>query len=348
MSEHRKPAAFRIEPERPNAETKVAPKRAPVSRPATQIIEQPDPFELELPPENLPVLVTKPKRGWSVGSVFTAAFGVLVSLALGLWVDGLIRDLLARSEWLGYAAIAAAVAAVLALVIIAAREIAGLARLNAASRFRDRAALIIDRNDTASARTLVGELDTLLASVPETARGRAHLKDSHGEIVDGSDLIKLAETGLLAPLDAKARTMILDSAKRVSIVTAVSPRALIDVGYVIYESARLIRRLAELYGGRPGTLGMWKLGRRVIAHLAVTGSIAVGDSLVQQLVGHGVAAKLSARLGEGVINGLMTARIGIAAMDLVRPLPFNAVKRPGIGDFMSEIARLPNGKAAAE
>ena len=348
MSEHRKPAAFRIEPERPNVETKVAPKRAPVARPAAQIIEQPDPFELELPPENLPVLVAKPKRVWSVGSVFTAAFGILVSLAFGLWVDGLIRDLLARSEWLGYAAIAAAVAAVLALVIIAAREIAGLARLNAASRFRDRAALIIDRNDTASARTLVGELDTLLASVPETARGRAHLKDSHGEIVDGSDLIKLAETGLLAPLDAMARTMILDSAKRVSVVTAVSPRALIDVGYVIYESARLIRRLAELYGGKPGTLGMWKLGRRVIAHLAVTGSIAVGDSLVQQLVGHGLAAKLSARLGEGVINGLMTARVGIAAMDLVRPLPFNAVKRPGIGDFLSEIARLPNGKAAAE
>ena len=93
---------------------------------------------------------------------------------------------------------------------------------------------------------------------------------------------------------------------------------------------------------------MWKLGRRVIAHLAVTGSIAVGDSLVQQLVGHGLAAKLSARLGEGVINGLMTARVGIAAMDLVRPLPFNAVKRPGIGDFLSEIAKLPNAKSGSE
>ena len=348
MSEHRKPAAFRIETEQPIAETKTALKRTPVAKSATEIIEQPDPFELELPPENLPVLVPKPKRGWSVGSVLTAALGVLVSLALGLWVDGLIRDLLARSEWLGYAAIAAATAAVVALLVIAVRELGGLARLNAASRFRDRAAAIIDRNDAASARVLVGELDTLLATVPQTARGRAHLKDTHGEIVDGSDLIKLAETGLLAPLDAMARTMILDSAKRVSVVTAVSPRALIDVAYVVYESARLIRRLAELYGGKPGTLGMWKLGRRVIAHLAVTGSIAVGDSLVQQLVGHGLAAKLSARLGEGVINGLMTARVGIAAMDLVRPLPFNAVKRPGIGDFLSEIAKLPNAKSGSE
>ena len=48
---------------------------------------------------------------------------------------------------------------------------------------------------------------------------------------------------------------------------------------------------------------------------------------------------------EGVINGLMTARIGIAAMDLCRPLPFRAVKRPGIGDFMSDLTPdLTGGK----
>ena len=88
--------------------------------------------------------------------------------------------------------------------------------------------------------------------------------------------------------------------------------------------ARLIRRLSELYGGRPGTLGFIRLARDVLAHLAVTGTIAIGDSFVQQLVGHGLAARASARLGEGVVNGLMTARIGIAAMDVVRPCRFSA------------------------
>ena len=135
----------------------------------------------------------------------------------------------------------------------------------------------------------------------------------------------------MAPLDREARALILGAAKRVSIVTAVSPRALVDLGYVVYESSRLVRGMAELYGGRPGKIGMLRLMRDVIAHLAVTGSIAMGDSLVQQVLGHGIASKLSARLGEGVINGLMTARIGIAAMDLCRPMPFRALKRPGIG-----------------
>ena len=85
---------------------------------------------------------------------------------------------------------------------------------------------------------------------------------------------------------------------------------------------------------------MIRLFRNVITQLAVTGAVAAGDSLFQQVGGHGVAAKLSARLGEGVINGLMTARIGISAMDLCRPMPFSALKRPGIGDFMADITKF--------
>lgn len=345
MSEYRKPAAFKLQPDAiektTNREAKPAQhRRSPQARPLAEIIEGPDAFAdtdlVEMPAAP----ISDQSRSWTAGKIFGTAASLLISLAIGLWIDALVRDLFNRSDWLGYTAIGLVAIAILALLIIVTREMAGLSRLNAASRLRDKATAIIASNDMNAARILVLELDTLFASVPQTARGRAHLKETHGEIVDGADLVRLAETGLLAPLDQMARTMVLNSAKRVSVVTAVSPRALVDVGYVIYESSRLIRRLAELYGGKPGTLGLFRLARRVIAHLAVTGSIAVGDSLIQQLVGHGVAAKLSARLGEGVINGLMTARVGIAAMDIVRPLPFDAVKRPGIGDFMSELTRL--------
>ncbi|MBZ0215233.1 MAG: DUF697 domain-containing protein, partial [Fimbriimonadaceae bacterium] len=64
----------------------------------------------------------------------------------------------------------------------------------------------------------------------------------------------------------------------------------------------------------------------------------VGDGLLQQVFGHGVAAKLSARLGSGVLNGLFTARIGLAALAISRPLPFQTLAPPTIKALMSEVA----------
>ena len=73
--------------------------------------------------------------------------------------------------------------------------------------------------------------------------------------------------------------------------------------------------------------------------LAVTGGLAAGDSLIQQMFGHGIATKLSAKLGEGVLNGLLTARLGLAAMDVTRPLPFAALPRPAIGTVAGDLLK---------
>jgi putative membrane protein len=151
-------------------------------------------------------------------------------------------------------------------------------------------------------------------------------------IVDGRDLIDIAERALLKPLDAKAQNEIAAAAKRVSLVTALSPRAILDMLFVIAQVARLSRRIAEIYGGRPGFLGFFRLLRSIGAHLAITGGMAVGDTLIQQLVGHGIASRISSRLGEGVLNGLLTARVGVSALSVCRPAPFHVAKPPGVGD----------------
>ena len=344
MSEIRKPVAIRLEPQVPAQTTKSATQTGKQARPPrasspVELIAEPDVFAVEM--ETLtPPQIEQGKARWSFGTVFFSAATLLLSLAVGLWVDLLIRDLFSRADWLGWLATAAAALALVALVVTAGRELIGLRTLKTVEAMRSAGAEAIRLNNSDMAKSVTQNLDALLKANSATARGRALLSAQRDEIMDGRDRVRLAEQALLKPLDEAARTIILESSKRVSIVTAVSPRALVDLAYVVYESARLIRRLAELYGGRPGSLGMFKLSRAVISHLAVTGSIAVGDSLVQQLVGHGVAARLSARLGEGVINGLMTARIGISAMDLVRPLPFDAEKRPGISDFISDLTNL--------
>ena len=108
---------------------------------------------------------------------------------------------------------------------------------------------------------------------------------------------------------------------------------------VLLNALNLVRRLAALYGGRPGALGLIKLFRQVMSHLAVTGGVSVTDSLIQQVVGHGIAARLSARFGEGLVNGLLTARLGLLAIDLTRPMPFAALSRPALNDLAAPLLR---------
>ena len=186
---------------------------------------------------------------------------------------------------------------------------------------------------------MVRDLVKLAHDNPHLARARAALRSHGSDIIDGADMVRLAERELMTPLDQEARRLVSAAAQRVSIVTAVSPRAVVDVLFVFAAAVRLVRQLARLYGARPGTLGMIRLMRHIIAHLAITGGMAASDTLIQQVLGHGIAAKLSQRLGEGVLNGLLTARLGLAAIDVTRPLPFTALPRPALGDLAKDLLR---------
>jgi len=279
-----------------------------------------------------------PRIRWT--RLLVAGLGGLIALAIGLAIDTLIRDLFARNDALGWFAVALAAIAGIAVLAIAIREIAGLLRIRAITVLHASAVEAVTTDDRNKARRVARDLSGLYDRRPEMARGRAALAGHMGEIIDGRDLIGLAETELMLPLDDAARRLVLSAAKRVALVTTVSPRALVDVLFVALQILRLIRQLAMLYAGRPGTLGFLRLTRAAITHLAVTGGIAAGDSLVQQILGHGLAARLSARLGEGVINGLLTARVGIAAIEVCRPLPFVNGKPPRLADVMAELRRL--------
>ena len=309
---------------------------------AVQVTEEP--FDAIEAADGIVVPMGEKRRAPWLGILLSALSGLLL-LGLGLAVENLVVDLYRVAPWLGWVALALAVLAVLAFLAIIGREVSGIWREQKIEKLREAAVDALAVKDHKAAKGIVFDVISLYGGRAAAAQGSARLRGLTDEIIDADDRLAIAERELIAPLDAQAKRAIAGAAKQVSLVTAVSPRAIVDVAFVIFAAVRLLRTLARIYGGRPGLFGFLRLAKAAFNHLAVTGGMAVGDSLMQQVLGLGLAARISAKLGEGVLNGLMTARFGLAALSVCRPLPFIREEAPKIGDVAGEL--ISRAEAAA-
>lgn len=252
--------------------------------------------------------------------------GAVVSVAAWDFATGLI----ARLPLLGYAVTAMSLALLVVTLGIALREAAGFARLGRLDTLHRQAGTVLAEADLSGAQGLVRQLKGLYGARGELRWGLDRLAEREAEQFDAEGLLALAETELLVPLDALAQREVELAARQVAMITALVPLALADVVGALVSNLRMIRRVAEIYGGRAGILGSWRLARAVMAHLVATGAVAVGDDLIGSVAGGSVLSKLSRRFGEGVVNGALTARVGVATIEVCRPLPFLRARRPSV------------------
>lgn len=303
-----------------------------------------DPKILEISPPDAPPASTPPQkdklaRGIKWGGLFISAVIALLCLAAGLWINDTVSGLLARQDWVGWAALGLIGLAVLAAAMIVMREIWAILRLRRLGRIRHDAESAIRQSEKPLAESAARDIRSLYRNRRDLAWAQARLAEHDDDILDAQECLALVERELVSNLDREAQAVIADTAKRVSVITAISPVAVLDMAIVAVQNLRMLRRIATAYGARPGALGLFRLARMVVAHIVVTGGLALGDDLIQQLIGHRLMAKLSARLGEGLFNGALTARIGLAAIDVCRPLPYVAAQPPRIRTILTELAR---------
>ncbi len=261
---------------------------------------------------------------------FWRLLGAVVVFFASIAAWDAVVGLVDRSPILGLIALALLVLFVGVCLAILVREWIALARLQRVERLHDEAERVVADDDVKSARALVKKLSALYAGREDMRWGRDRLAGQVDEIVDASTLVELAEDTLLVPLDAVAQREVEAAARQVATVTALVPLAFADVLAALTSNVRMIRRIAEVYGGRSGTLGAWRLTRAVVTHLVATGAVAVSDDLIGSIGGGHLLGKVSRRFGEGLVNGALTARVGVAAMEVCRPLPFATSKRPSV------------------
>jgi putative membrane protein len=274
-----------------------------------------------------------PLRGGGLGRVAVWVFGALFSFALTVAAYEFVTGLLASHPVIGAFAFGLVVTAAVLAVILALREWAAFLRLGRLDRLREAVAKA-RAGDLVAARAGSASVAALYARREDLRWPLARLAERKAEVMDADGLLDLTETLLMTPLDQAARREIEAAARQVATITALVPMALADVAAAGFANLRMIRRMAEIYGGRSGTLGSWRLLRRVFTHLVATGAVALTDDLIGSVAGGGLLGKLSRRFGEGLVNGALTARVGVAAMELCRPMPFQALPRPTVTNLV--------------
>jgi putative membrane protein len=282
---------------------------------------------------------------WRWLKLLVKTIAALIAMSLSLRLYDLTLTLIQRKDWFGWLALGLAGVATLSVLVLIVKELAaiiGLSRLQSLRRSTERAL----RDDGArDAQTAVADLARHYRDRPDLALARREVDAHRKDVLSARERLALAERHLMTPLDADAMAIVTTSAKRIATITALSPFLLLDVGTVTVENMRMLRRIATLYGGRPGTWGALRLGRLSIEHIVVTTGIDITGDLVPAGVASGLAGMFGRKLGEGLFNGAMTARLGTAAIEICRPMPFVDAKRPNPGSVVTLITREVGGGA---
>lgn len=264
-------------------------------------------------------------------SAVLALLSFIVSLAVWDYVNALVQ----RSPMLGAIAGALLTVILLGLLIWSLQEGAALVRIKRIDDLQKQAASSLTQGNIKTARVVIERLRVLYAPREDVRWNFVRLQEQAAEMLDADGVIDLAERTLMTSLDEQAKGEVEVAARRIATLTAIMPLPLVDVLAALSVNFSMIRRIAEIYGGRSGSIGSWRLTRLVLVHLATTGLVGVGDDLIDSVAGGGLVSKVSRRFGEGLINAALTARVGIAAMDVCRPLAFRVLERPSVRKLVS-------------
>jgi len=317
-------------------------EQTPASAPLVPDLATPDFAGVSLQGQAVQTLaVLAGRRGSRLWRWFWAATVGVVGLMVSVAAWDFVFGLLARNIWLGRVALFGVGVVVVTAIGLALREWIFMARLRKVDGLRRQSERVRISADLGDARALVARVSGFYRGRDDLRLPLDDLAARSPEILDADGLLDAAERALMPSLDAAARREVEGAARQVAMITAIVPLAMIDVVTALIANLRMVRRIAEIYGGRAGSLGSWRLLKAVLLHLVATGAVAVGDDLIHSIAGGGLISKISRRFGEGVVNGALTARVGVAAMELCRPLPFAALKKPGVtGLVKSALAGL--------
>jgi len=285
--------------------------------------------ELEQAVEPLPSLPALGGRRWrplTRWMLLSLMILLVTQTGLGLW------DAWQQSPWL-FGLYGIALALVLAWGGTAAlREYRLLKSLRGTDALREQGHRLSNSMQMGEAEDFIAKLRT--EQEPEGwGRFLALCSDEHND----AEKLKLFEECVIAKQDDKARRLVRRYAVESAALLAASPLALLDMGIMLWRNQKMIREVALCYGVELGYWSRIRLIRGILLNIFYAGTSELVTDLGTQLLSVEMTGKLSARLGQGLGGGLLTARLGYQAMALCRPLRFSDANRPRLSRLHQQL-----------
>ncbi|MGE4799895.1 TIGR01620 family protein [Yersinia hibernica] len=290
--------------------------------------------------EGLVNAALKPKR--SLWRKMVTAGGVLFGVSVIAQSVQWLNQAWQQQDWIALGATAAGGLIVLAGVGSLVTEWRRLYRLRQRAEERDTARELLLSHGIGQGRAFCEKLARqagLDRGHPALQRWQASLHETHND----REVVELYAKLVQPALDNLARAEISRYAAESALMIAVSPLALVDMAFIAWRNIRLINRIAALYGIELGYFSRLRLFRLVLLNIAFAGASELVREVGMDWLSQDLAARLSARAAQGIGAGLLTARLGIKAMELCRPLPWLGDDKPKLGDFRRQlISQLKN------
>lgn len=266
---------------------------------------------------------------------FFKVTGVLLLILLGWDIYDVFRSALAL-HWLAASAFVLLVALVggqgLRLLWRYTRDRDTLESLNDIQQDAQR---LTSANDFGDAGPFIQRLQDFYADKPQAIFYQRCI-DQLPDYSNDREIIEHIERVFVQPLDSEALRRVSSFSLQTGAAVAVSPWASLDILLSLWRSLKMIDEVAQVYGIRPSLTNRYKLLKQVTHQLIFVGAT---DIMIDQLMSEFGAASLttmtSTRIGQGVGAGIYTARIGIAAMAVSRPIEFNSQNKPKLKSVIS-------------
>ncbi|MGM0832994.1 MAG: YcjF family protein [Pseudomonadota bacterium] len=277
-------------------------------------------------------LSTPRKRRW--GLMFALVGGATlgsVELATG------IPDAVAQSQWMSMAWQLFGISLIGLGGLSLLKELGRLRRLKRHDRLRHDLAELPQRS-TKQAQSMAEQLKRQLKLGDDDPHWQAFQRACQPHH-SGEEIQTLLRYHLLAPRDREAQRLITRMSGETAIMVAISPLTLVDMALVAWRSLAMVDRLCRLYGLELGYASRLRLFRNVLHNMAFAGASELATDASMDMLSLDLAGRLSARAGQGLATGLLSARLGLRAQRLCRPVAFTDEEQPKLADLRQDLWR---------